>query len=110
MRLTFQPDQYSNYPVSPDGGSTWHHMSDALHESIYRVLALLISILPGLFALIIAVGVMVGIGMLLSAVLRRGLSAARFDERLARRQASGIADWSPSHSPTALVGRCVFWG
>ncbi len=109
MRIAFQPDQYPNYPVSSEGGS-WHHMSYALQQSVDRVLSLLISVLPGLFAFIIAVAVMAGVGMLLSYLLRRGLKAAKFDERLARHEGSGIADWSPLHSPTALVGRFAFWG
>jgi len=102
-----QPDQYTNYQTpSP---SIWNHMSEALHQSIYRVSSLLISILPGLLAFVLALGLMTAIGMLLSWVLRRGLSAAKFDDRIARNQ-SGVADWSPSHSPTALVGRFAFWG
>ena len=30
-----------------DDGSIWQHMSDALHQSLYRVLTLLIAVLPG---------------------------------------------------------------
>ena len=110
MQMMLQPDQY--YPaqaVPTDAGSMWHHMSDALQQSIYRVLSLLISVLPGLLAFVIALALMAGVGMLLSFLLRKGLVSAKFDERLARTQGS-IADWSPSHSPTALVGRIAFWG
>ncbi len=46
----------------------------------------------------------------LSALLRRFLTAAKFDERLARNSISPISDWSPANSPTALIGRVVFWG
>ena len=49
------------------------------------------------------------LGVLLSFLLRKALTAARFDERLQNR-ATSIADWSPQHSPTALVGRIAFWG
>ncbi len=116
MQTIVQPTQYPSYPpvpVYPDNPSVWHHMSLALHQSVYRVLALLISILPGLLAFILALGLMTALGMLISFLLRRGLTAARFDERLARGQQSattGIADWSPSHSPTQLAGRVAFWG
>jgi hypothetical protein len=110
MQISLQPsqypDQYSNYPPSP---SIWNHMSEALHLSVYRVSSLLISILPGLLAFILALGLMTALGMLLSWALKRGLTAAKFDERLARNQAS-VADWSPAHSPTVLIGRFAFWG
>ena len=116
MPNTLQPEQHLSLPavpVYPDNPSVWHHMSNALHQSIYRVLSLLISILPGLLAFILAVGLMIALGMLFSFLLRRALTAARFDDRLARDQQSGstgIADWSPSHSPTQLAGRVAFWG
>ncbi len=106
MRIAFQPDPYSNYPANP---SIWAHMSDALHQSVYRVSSLLISILPGLLAFVLALAIMTALGVLLSWILRRILASAKFDDRLARNQAS-VADWSPAHSPTALVGRFAFWG
>ena len=37
-----------------DNGSIWHHMSDALHQSVYRVLSLLIAVLPGILAVFVA--------------------------------------------------------
>ena len=121
MRFALQPDPYSSYPqpgypvttnvpvVEP---SILHHMSDALYQSVNRVLSLLISILPGLLAFIITLAVLTGIGVFFSWAIRKGLAAAKFDERLARGNqnvSGGIADWSPAHSPTALVGRVVFW-
>jgi hypothetical protein len=117
MRLLLQPDQYQNYPSQTYPGQAYpgtdpgilHHMSLSLQESVYRVLALLVSLLPGLLAFILAVGLLSLIGMGLSWVLRKILVASKFDERLARNRASGIADWAPSHSPTALVGRVTFW-
>ena len=93
-------------PVYSDSNSVWLHMSDALHQSLYRVLSLLIAVLPGLLALIVAVCIFTLIGMGLSALLRRGLAWLRFDDRLTRNR----ADWTPSSSPTALLARCAFWG
>lgn len=101
-----QPDQYSNYP---ENTGTLHHMSYALEQSVNRVLSLLVSILPGLLAFILAIAILSVLGMLLSFVLRRILVAVKFDERMARNATTGIADWSPAHSPTALAGRIVFW-
>jgi hypothetical protein len=107
-----QPDPYQTAATSlpnPDNATIWHHMSDALHQSLYRVLSLLIAILPGILAFFVALVALTAIGMLLSALLRRGLTAARFDERLARNSSSGVADWTPSSSPTALIARGAFW-
>ncbi len=109
----FQPDPYSSqpvYPAYPENASILHTMSAALHTSVSNVLGLLVSILPGLLAFILAVAIFTAVGMLLSFLLRKALAAAKFDERLARNQSSGIADWSPTHSPTALAGRIAFWG
>lgn len=120
MQNVLQPDQYQQYPAQPlyptqpvyPDPSIWQHMSTALQQSVYRVLSLLISILPGLLAFILAFALLTGLGVLLSFLLRKILTAAKFDERIARKQATGsggLADWSPSHSPTALVGRVAFW-
>lgn len=94
------------YPASSSLG---RHMADALHDSIYRVTSLLITILPGLLSFILAIVLMTALGVLLSWVLRRILVATKFDERIANHK-TGVADWSPSHSPTALAGRAAFWG
>ncbi len=110
MQVALQPDQYPAAPAYPENLSMWHQMSDALHQSVVRVASLLISILPGLLAFILALGAMTAIGVVLSYLLRRGLTAAKFDDRMAREQTSAIADWSPDHSPTALAGRFAFWG
>ena len=113
MRLILQPDPYSTQPVLPvypENPSILHSMSSALHTSVENVLRLLVSILPGLLAFILAVAILTAFGVLLSFILRKILTAAKFDERLAANRATGIADWSPAHSPTALVGRIAFWG
>ncbi len=83
-------------------------ISAALRESFRSVLVKLVSFLPGLLALILAVAILAAIGALLAFVLRRALTAAKFDERFAD-QATNVADWSPAHSPTLLVARIVFW-
>lgn len=97
-------------PTYVDNSSIWSHMTDALQQSTYNVVSLLVRILPGLLALIVAVAVLTGIGILLSWILRRILTSLKFDDRFAHSQTTGVADWSPSHSPTALVGRIAFWG
>src|SRR6266702_2307670 len=58
-------------PMYADNASIWHHMSDALHQSLYRVLSLLIAILPGILAIFVALILFTGVGMAISAMLRR---------------------------------------
>jgi uncharacterized membrane protein len=100
------PNQ-SSQSLYADNISVWGHISGALHQSLYRVLSLLIAILPGILAFLLALAVFSLLGMGVSALLRRGLALARFDEHLARSR--GNADWAPSTSPTALIARVSFW-
>jgi hypothetical protein len=81
----------------------------ALRDSMRSVLVKLVSFLPGLLALIVAVAILTGVGALLAFVLRRILTAAKFDERFARKQSATVADWAPDHSPTLLIARTAFW-
>jgi hypothetical protein len=83
-------------------------MSNALFQSLYRVLSLLIAILPGILAFFVAVGIFTLIGMVISALLRRALNWAKFDDRVAHERVG--SDWAPSSSPTALAARTSFWG
>lgn len=92
--------------IYADNASVWQHMSQALNQSLYRVLGLLIAVLPGLLALFVALLVFTLIGMAISATLRRGLAWIHFDDRLMRNR----ADWTPSSSPAELVARGSFWG
>jgi hypothetical protein len=97
----------SRQPLYADNASILHHMSDALHQSLYRVLSLLIAVLPGILAFFVSLAVFTVIGMAISAVLRRALGWVRFDDRLTHYRGSG--DWTPTNSPTAIVARGSFW-
>jgi len=88
--------------------SIWSKMADALHQSVDRVLLLLVAILPGILAFMVALAVFTLIGWALSALLRRGLAAVKLDERLA--DGRGNNNWAGSTSPTALIARVSFWG
>ena len=105
MMQTATPD--SRQPLYADNASILHHMSDALHQSLYRVLSLLIGVLPGILAFFVTLAVFTVIGMVLSAILRRALAWIRFDDRLTQYRGSG--DWSPTNSPTAIAARGSFW-
>ncbi len=99
--------------VPVGGQSIWEHMGAALHASLYRVLSFFTSLLPGLLALVLAIAILTAIGALVSYLLRRILTAVKFDERLAKNRviemSSSIQDWAPSHSPTMLIARTGFW-
>ena len=107
VMLQLDPNQSPRSWFAGDA-SIWHNMADALHQSLNRVLLLLIAILPGILAFLVALAVFTLIGMALSALLRRGLAAAKFDERLA--EGRGNSNWAPSTSPTVLIARVSFWG
>lgn len=94
-------------PAYADNATIWRHMSDALHQSLYRVLSLLIAVLPGFLALFVAILMFTLIGMAASAILRRVLALFKFDDRIARSR--GNVEWTPSTSPTALAARFSFW-
>ncbi|HUB51219.1 MAG TPA: hypothetical protein VL986_03680, partial [Terracidiphilus sp.] len=50
-----QPSQHTaTLPAYADNASIWQHMSEALHQSLYRVLTLLIAVLPGILAFFVA--------------------------------------------------------
>jgi hypothetical protein len=86
--------------------SIWHQMSNALHQSIYRVLTLLIAVLPGILAFFVALVIFSVAGAALSWITRRCLTWIKFDLRIARK---GGTDWSPTTSPTEIISRASFW-
>ncbi len=99
-----------NTPAPPggfDNASIWHHMSDALHQSLDRVLTQLIAVLPGLLAFVVALAIFSLAGALLSWLLRQMLSWVKFDARVSR---SIKSDWAPASSPSELIARASFWG
>src|SRR5437899_2653232 len=62
----------------------WQQVELALSQSAHRALVTLANFLPGLLALGLAVLILTAIGALLAVLLRRFLTAIRFDERLSR--------------------------
>jgi hypothetical protein len=88
-------------------------IESALRQSIHRIVLVLASFLPGVLAFLFALVVFLLIGWGLSALVRQILTALRFDDRLASRDATGstalVADWSSSNSPTLVASRVTFW-
>jgi hypothetical protein len=105
--LQFDPSR-SSRSLFAGNASVWRNMADALQQSLNRILSLLIAILPGILAFLVALAIFTLIGMALSALLRLGLTAAKFDEHIARRH--GGSEWAPPTSPTVLIARVFFWG
>jgi hypothetical protein len=85
----------------------WDQIGQALSKSTTRMLSQAASLLPGILALIIAVLVAGLIAWAISAILKRALTSAEFDRRVARWGLPAMAAWSPSSSPTLLVTRAV---
>ena len=95
------------------GQQLGQQIGSALRQSIHRIVLVLASFLPGILAFLLAVIVFALIGWALSALIRRLLTAVRFDQRLSARVVAGpsaiISDWSPANSPTVLAARVTFW-
>jgi hypothetical protein len=96
----------TTFPAYSEDGTIWHHMSEALHQSLYRVLTLLIGVLPGILAFFVALVIFAVAGVAISWMLRRCLTWAKFDLRMARRNG---AEWTPATSPTEIIARVSFW-
>ena len=82
-------------------------VGQALDRSMTRMLSQVASLLPGVIALIAALLVSTLIAWILAAILRRSLAGIGFDRRVAQWGFDGLAEWSPSKSPTRLVARVI---
>jgi hypothetical protein len=87
----------------------WDQVGQTLYQSTVGVLSRLASLLPGMLALLVAVLFSLVLAWLIGLVLRSVLRAIRFDERLEGWGLTGLAEYSPRHSPTLLVTRVVAW-
>ncbi len=88
-------------------------IESALRQSTHRVIAVLVAFLPGLLVFLLAIIVLTLVGWGLAAVCRAVLTRLRFDERVSAWRIPGavttLGDWSPAHSPSALLARSVLW-
>ena len=74
---------------------------------LYRVLTLLIAVLPGILAFFVALLVFTLGGVVISWILRRCLAWVKFDLRLAQKRRRRL---DASSSPTEIVGALRFLG
>jgi hypothetical protein len=87
----------------------WIQIQQALDESMLRVITKVANLLPGIVALVVALALAIVLAWVIAYVLRRSLTSVQFDERLVSWGLGGLAEWSPSHSPTLLAVRAVSW-
>src|SRR5215831_2162440 len=85
----------------------WDEVGQTLHQSTVRVISQFANLLPGMLALVVAVGVSIVIAWILTIAVRRFLRRVRFDEQLGRWGFAGVAGWSPRESPELLVTRII---
>lgn len=107
IAVLLQANPVTAPPTYADNAPILHHMSEALHQSVDRVLSLLIAVLPGILAFFVALAIFSLIGAGISFLLRHILTLFKFDERMARNR--GNVEWTPSNSPTGLAARICFW-
>jgi hypothetical protein len=74
-----------------------------------RVTTKVATLLPGILAFIAALLIFLFLAWLFASIAGWILRAMNFDARVGRGNGS-IAELSPSHTPTVLVARLVFWG
>jgi len=86
----------------------WDQIEQSLHQSMQRVFTKIAMLLPGILAFIVVLLIFLALAALVTYIVRRILLASRFDQRVNERTNS-VAEWSPSRSPTLLIGRVVFW-
>jgi hypothetical protein len=86
----------------------WDQIEQSLHQSMQRVFTKIAMLLPGIVAFIVVLLIFFALAALFTYIVRRILIASRFDQRVNERTNS-VAEWSPSRSPTLLIGRVIFW-
>jgi hypothetical protein len=87
----------------------WEQVRQTLYQSTVGAVSRLASLLPGLLALLVAVLCSLVLAWLAAAILRRVLASIHFDERLEGWGVTGLAEYSPQHTPSLLVTRVVAW-
>ncbi|HUB79075.1 MAG TPA: hypothetical protein VMB03_09780 [Bryobacteraceae bacterium] len=87
----------------------WEQVRQTLNQSTVGALSWLAGLLPGLLALLVAVLCSLGLAWVVAAILRRVFTSIHFDERLEGWGFTGLAEYSPRHTPSLLVTRVVAW-
>ena len=85
----------------------WQQIAQSLQDSVGRVITKIATLLPGLVAFVLVLVLFIAVAAGLAWTTRRLLMALRFDARF--EQNPSLAEWTPSHPPSFLAGRIVFW-
>jgi hypothetical protein len=87
----------------------WIQIQQALNKSTGRVITEIANLLPGIAALIVALLIAGLLAWIIAFLLRRSLRKIQFDERMTAWGFHGLAEWSPSSTPTLLITRTITW-
>jgi hypothetical protein len=87
----------------------WIQIQQALNKSTGRVITEIANLLPGIAALIVALLIAGLLAWIVAFLLRRSLRKIQFDERMTAWGFHGLAEWSPSSTPTLLITRSITW-
>jgi hypothetical protein len=88
----------------------WQQIELVLAQSLERIWAVLLSLLPGVLAMMLVIGASLASAAAVRWFLRRSLARIGFDRRA---QALGLTlrqDGPSRLAPSALVARAAFWG
>ncbi len=87
----------------------WNQVEQALNESASRIVTGVANLLPGFVALTVALLISILVAAIVGFLLRRSLRGIDFDAKAVDWGLAGLAEFSPSKSPTVLVVRFVSW-
>jgi hypothetical protein len=84
-------------------------INSILSQAAARVTRSIADFLPGLLALAVILVLTVGVAWLGRMMVRRSLQRIDLDRRVNQLGLSGLAEWSPEHSPSRLMAALVYW-
>ena len=84
-------------------------VNEILNQAATRIVGSIANFLPGVLALVVVLVFAVVLAWIARMMIRRSLRGIDFDKRLDRWGFSGMAEWSPSHSPSLLLAGIAYW-
>lgn len=86
----------------------WQQIEESLRDSMGRVFTKIATLLPGILAFVLVLLIFILIAWLAAMLVRAVLNAVKFDEKTSS-GTNTLTEWAPTHTPTILVTRIVFW-
>jgi hypothetical protein len=87
----------------------WQQIELVFAQSFDRVWTVLVSVLPGVLAMLLVLAVSIAAAVAVRWFLKRSLARIGFDRRAHAWGITAGKDWQPAHAPSTLVARGVFW-